>query len=368
MLVKFVDLKSQYDSIKDEIDAAIEGIISRSEFAAGPTVAEFERRFAKEHGVKYCVGVNSGTSALHLALWASDIGVGDEVIVPTNTFFATPEAVSLTGARPVFVDCDEYYNIDTESIERAITPRTKAIMPVHLYGQPCRIDEVIRIADRHNLKVIEDCAQAHLATFNGKPVGSFGLCGGFSFYPGKNLGAYGEAGAVTTNDEQIYQKIMLLRNHGSTKRYVHECVGHNYRMEGIQGAVLLAKLGHLHDWTEKRRINAAAYRRYLDGVDGIELPSEFEGARHVYHLFVVKVDDRESFIKHMSEHGIETGIHYPIPCHQQKAYASEIPQKKGSFERSELWSQKIVSLPMSSELDEGSIQYVCETIKGWLRK
>jgi dTDP-4-amino-4,6-dideoxygalactose transaminase len=296
-------------------------------------------------------------------MWALGIGPGDEVIVPTNTFFATPEAVSLCGATPVFVDCDtDYFNIDPRRIETNITKRTKAILAVHLYGQPAQMDIIKDIADRKGLLLIEDCAQAHLAEYRGVPVGTFGVCGCFSYYPGKNLGAYGEGGAVLTNDESLYKKIMALRDHGSSQKYYHDMIGHNYRMEGLQGAVLDIKLKYLSDWTEKRRRNAALYGKYLTGIDQVMLPKEMANAKHVYHLYVIRVARRDALKAFLQDNDIFTGIHYPVPCHLQKAYAA-LDRKKNSFPISEKQADEILSLPMFAELSEAEIRFVCDKIR-----
>jgi len=365
MKVNFLDLKAQYHSIKEEIDGAIQQVLERSAFAAGPFVKAFEEHFAEKHQSKYCVGVSSGTAALHIVLMALDIKAGDEVIVPANTFFATPEAVSLTGARPVFVDHEpEYYNIDSAAIEKAVTPRTRAIIAVNLYGQPAQLDKVKAIADRHKLILIEDCAQSHLATLNGQSTGTFGHCGCFSFYPGKNLGAYGEGGAVITNDEELYKKMMMLRDHGSAQKYHHELIGHNYRLEGLQGAILDVKLKHLPAWTEVRRKNADLYRKYLAGCPQVTLPKEMPGAKHVYHVFVIRTPRRDEMIKYLQEQGVYTNIHYPIPCHLQKAYAF-LGYHRGAFPLSEKFADELLSLPMSEQLKEEEIVYVCEKVKAF---
>lgn len=365
MKVPLIDLQAQHKTIEQEVNDAIQNVIRESAFAGGPFVAEFERHFADAHGAKFCVGVNSGTSALHLALWALGIGKGDEVIVPANTFFATPESVSLCGATPVFVDCEpNYYNLDPERIKNAITPRTKAIIAVHLYGQPARIDAIKAVADEHGIQLIEDCAQAHLAQYKGRKVGTFGIAGCFSFYPGKNLGAYGEAGAVITNDENLCQKMRCMRDHGSEKRYYHDCIGHNYRMEGIQAAVLDVKLKHLEGWTEKRRGHADVYRKYLQESNEIVLPREMEDAKHVYHLFVVRVPERDRVVRYLAAHSIGSGIHYPVPCHLQKAYADlpKPPKPIGPLHISETYAKSILSLPMYPELSEDIIYRVCEVL------
>lgn len=368
MKVNFIDLKAQYLSVKNEINEAIQKVIDSSAFSSGPFVKFFEESFASTHGAKYCVGVNSGTSALHLSVWALDIRQGDEVIVPANTFFATPESVSLTGATPVFVDCEpEYFNVDPDKIEKAITNKTRAIIAVHLYGQPAQLDRVKKIAQTNNLLLIEDCAQAHLSEYKGKPIGTHGICGCFSFYPGKNLGAYGEAGAVITNDEELYLKMLALRDHGSFKKYFHDYVGHNYRMEGIQGAVLSVKLKHLKDWTEKRRKNAALYRKYLQDLEEVILPFEMPGVKHVYHLFVIRVPRRDELMEFLKDNEIYTGIHYPIPCHLQKAY-SFLYKSTARFPVSEKYAKEIISLPMYPELTGREIRFVCKKIKEFYEK
>jgi dTDP-4-amino-4,6-dideoxygalactose transaminase len=368
MKIHFVDLKAQYLSIKNEIDEAIQKVIDNTAFSSGPFVKSFEENFARAHDVKYCVGVNSGTSALHLAMWALGIGRGDEVIVPTNTFFATPEAVSLCGAKPVFVDCEpDYFNINSQDIEKAITKNTKSIIAVHLYGQPGQMDEIKNLAEINNLLLIEDCAQAHLAEFKGKPVGSFGIGGCFSFYPGKNLGAYGEGGAVLTNNEELYLKMIALRDHGSTKKYYHNFIGHNYRMEGIQGAILNVKLKHLPEWTEMRRRHADLYRKYFTGIKDVVVPREMSEVKHVYHLFVVRVSKRDELIKYLKDNEIYTGIHYPIPCHLQRAY-DFMHQPRGQFPVSEKYATEVLSLPMYPELTEEEIRFVCEKIREFYKK
>lgn len=363
MKVNFIDLKAQYLSIKSEIDKAIQSVINSSSFSSGPFVKSFEENFAKAHEAKYCAGVNSGTSALHIAMWALGVGRDDEVIVPANTFFATPEAVSLCGATPVFVDCEpDYYNIDAYNIEEAITDKTKAIIAVHLYGQPARLDEIKAIAEKHNLFLLEDCAQAHLAEYKGIKVGTFGICGCFSFYPGKNLGAYGEAGAVITDDEDLFKKILSFRDHGSQRKYYHDFIGQNYRMDGIQGAVLETKIRHLKEWTERRRENTQLYRDGLNGIGGIVLPIEMLGVWHVYHLFVIRTRKRDELRSLLNLCGISTGIHYPVPCHLQQAYreADECTVKLSVSER---LSNEILSLPIYPELSELEIEFICDKIR-----
>lgn len=363
MKINFVDLKAQYLSIKNEIDEAIQNVIDKTAFSSGPFVKSFEENFARTHKAKYCIGVNSGTSALHLAMWALEIGKNDEVIVPANTFFATPESVSLCGAQPVFVDCEpNYFNIDPQDIKKVISNKTKAIIAVHLYGQPAQIDEIKAIAEKNNLLLIEDCAQAHLAEYKGVLVGTFGICGCFSFYPGKNLGAYGEGGAILTNNEELHMKMMALRDHGSTQKFYHDYIGHNYRMEGIQGAILNVKLKYLPEWTKKRRKNADLYRKYLAGIKDITVPLEMSGVKHVYHLFVARVSKRNELMKYLKDNEIYTGIHYPIPCHLQKAYDT-LHQQKVKLPISEKLASEVLSLPMYAELREEEIVYVSKKIR-----
>lgn len=363
MKVNFLDLKYQYLSIKDEIDKAIQNVLLDSSFTLGPYVESFEDNFAKMHNSKFCVCVNSGTAALHATLMALGIKAGDEIIVPANTFFATPLSVTLSNATPVFVDCDpNYYNIDVNLIENAITERTKAIIAVNLYGQPAKLDKIKAITNENNLILIEDCAQAHISELNSKSVGSFGICGCFSFYPGKNLGAYGEGGAIITNDKGLCEKLSIIRNLGMTKRYHHEMIGHNYRMAGMQGAILDVKLKYLEEWTNTRRRNADLYKKYLKNCIEIVLPEEMPGAKHVYHLFVIRAKKRDKLMDFLNQNGIETGLHYPIPCHLQKAYKF-LGYKEGDFPVSERYSKEILSLPMSEQLQEVEIKYVSEKIR-----
>src|SRR5688572_4827364 len=310
--VPFVDLKAQYQTIKPEIDAAIASVIENTNFILGPQVAAFEKAFAEYVGGAFCVGVNSGSAALQLALMACGIGQGDEVIVPSFTFFATAETVSVLGAVPVFVDVDPVsYTITAAGIEKAITPRTRAIIPVHLYGQPADLDPIRALAEKHNLHVIEDAAQAHGAEYKGRRVGGLGTAGCFSFYPSKNLGSYGEAGAVVTNDEELAERLRLLRDHGSTSKYAHAMVGYNFRMEEIQAAVLNVKLPHLDDWNNQRRAHAAAYNELLKD-SGLVLPCEAAYARHVYHVYAVQSDNRDEVQNRLIAKNVQCGVHYPI--------------------------------------------------------
>ncbi len=363
--IPMVNLNAQYLSIKDEIDKAIENVISSSEFILGKHVLEFEKNFAKLCDKKYAVGVNSGTTALNLALMAYGIKQGDEVITASNTFIATASAIAHTGAKPVFVDIDEKtYNIDPKKIEEKITSKTKAIIPVHLYGQPVDIDEITEIANKHNLIIIEDACQAHNSEYKHKKI-PLSETGCFSFYPGKNLGAYGEGGMVVTDNEGVANKIRLLRDHGQVEKYVHDIVGFNNRMEGIQGAILNAKLKHLDEWTEKRRSKARIYNKLLSGV--VEAPFEKIDRKHVYHLYVTRVKNREDLMSFLKDKGISTGLHYPIPIHLQKAF-SYLNYDKKSFPITENVVNEILSLPIYPELKEEEIEYVCENIKKFYNK
>ncbi len=372
MQVPFLDLKVQYKSIKSEIDPAIQNILDNTAFILGKAVSDFESEFAREHNVKHCLGVSSGTDGNHLALWALGIKAGDEVIMPANTFIATAWGATLCGAIPVFVDCEnDSYNIDPSKVESAITQKTKAIVAVHLYGQPADLDPLRTIADKHNLFLVEDCAQSHFAEYKGKRIGGLSDCSSFSFYPGKNLGAYGEGGAVTTHNDEVAKKVKMLRDHGAVQKYNHEMLGHNYRMEGIQGAVLGVKLKHLNKWTDGRRRAAQKYKELLKDCSSIALPKEMSYAKHVYHLFVIQLIEggtkrRDDLAKFLGENGISTGLHYPIPLHQQPCF-QELGYKKGDFPVTEKLAETGLSLPMYPELSDEQIEYVSEKIKLFFR-
>ena len=371
MNVPFLDLKAQYNSIKNEINPAIQNILDSSSFVLGKAVEDFEREFATLHNVKYCVALNTGTAGNHVALWALGIKPGDEVIIPANTFIATAWGATLCGAKPVFVDCEpEGYNIDPNKVEAAITKNTKAIVAVHLYGQPANMNALIEIANKHNLYLVEDAAQAHYAEYENKKVGNFGIITSFSFYPGKNLGAYGEGGAIITNDEQLARKAKMLRDHGSLEKYQHHVFGHNYRMEGLQGAVLGVKLKHLAHWTEKRREVARKYNEFLKGVEFIDLPAEKPNVKHVYHLYVVQIlkgggektkSVRDKLVLDLKEKGIATGLHYPIPLHLQKCF-SYLNYNYGDFPISETLSDACLSLPIYPEITDDQIEFVSTNI------
>ena len=363
MQVPFLDLKAQYASIKDEISAAIQEVLDSCAFAGGPFVKKFEDDFAKYCGCKYAVGVGSGTAALWVTLLALGIGEGDEVITVPNTFIATAEAISFCGATPVFVDIDEeYYTMNPDLLEAAITKNTKAVIPVHLFGQTADMDPIMEIANKHGLHVIEDACQAHGSEYRGKRAGSMGHAGCFSFYPGKNLGAYGEAGAVVTNDEKIYKKIHMFRDHGQSQKYYHDILGWNTRMDGLQGAILQVKLGHLDEWNRRRIENAKLYNDILFDVDGIVVPQTAAYAKHVFHVYAVRVKNRSVMMNSLKEKGVSCGIHYPIPVHLQKVYR-DIGLEKGSYPVSEKCAETMISLPMFSELTKQQIEHVVEGVK-----
>jgi dTDP-4-amino-4,6-dideoxygalactose transaminase len=348
-LIPFVDLKAQYASIKPEVDAAVLGVLDSCQFTLGKEVEKFEEEFSAFCSVNFAVGVNTGTSALHLALLAAGIGPGDEVITVPFTFVATVAAIHYVGARPVFVDIDpETFTMDPARLESVITPRTKAILPVHLYGQPADMDPILEIAKRNGLIVIEDAAQAHAAEYNGIRAGSMGDMGCFSFYPGKNLGAYGEGGMVITNNPQYARKIRMLRDWGSEKKYHHVLRGYNFRLEGIQGAVLRVKLKYLEKWTAVRRAAAAYYDEKLKDT-GIPIPKARPYARHVYHVYAIRTAERQKWQNFLQLRDIQTGIHYPIPVHLQEAY-SDPRYQSGDFPHSEKAAAEVLSLPMYPEL------------------
>jgi len=348
-MIPLVDLRAQYHSVKSEVDGAILSVLESCQFTLGSEVAGFEDEFAAYTGSKFAIGVNSGTSALHLALLAANIGPGDEVITVAFTFVATVAAIHYTGARPVLVDIDpRTFTMDPLEIEAAITPKTKAIIPVHLYGQPADMDPILAIAQAHNLIVIEDACQAHGAQYRGRRAGSLGDFGAFSFYPGKNLGAYGEGGLVTTQDAQFNRTVRMLRDWGAEQKYQHVLKGYNYRLEGIQGAVLRVKLKHLEHWTEARRAAAARYDAAFAST-GIIAPKVSTYARHVYHVYAIRTGERAKWQDALQQQGIQTGIHYPFPIHLLPAYA-DLGYGAGQFPHSEQAAREVLSLPMFPEL------------------
>jgi dTDP-4-amino-4,6-dideoxygalactose transaminase len=349
--------------IRSEIMQSFQDVYDANWFVMGKKLEAFEKEYAAFNDTKFSIGVSNGLDALHLALKALNVTKGDEVIVPSNTYIATALAASYVGATPVFVEPDQNtYNINPANIEAAITSKTKVIMPVHLYGQACDMDAIMTIAKKHNLFVVEDNAQAHGATFNGKITGSFGNANGTSFYPGKNLGALGDAGAVTTNDETIAKKIAMLRNYGSEKKYHNEEIGFNMRLDEVQAGFLSVKLKHLNEWTKQRKEIAKQYNEALKNVSDLVLPSVHANATHVYHLYVIKTKNRDGLQKHLSENGIGTLIHYPIPPHLQKAYQS-LGLKKGSFPIAEELADNCLSLPIWPGMTLDQVNTVAENIK-----
>lgn len=360
--VPYLDLKAQYQSIKPEIDAAIARVLESCQFVLGPEVAGFEDEFAAYCGTAECIALNSGTSALHLALLAAGVGPGDEVITVPFTFVASVSAVTYAGARPVLVDIDpRSFTMDPALIEAAITPRTKAILPVHLYGQSADMDPIMEIARRRRLLVIEDAAQAHGAKYKGRSVGSIGDMACFSFYPGKNLGAYGEGGAVTTSNSEYAHTIRMLRDWGQDRKYHHLLRGFNYRMEGFQGAILRVKLRHLEAWTEARRAVVRLYDELLAD-SGVETPTEMPWGRHVYHVYTLRADDRDGLQAALQADGIQTGIHYPVPAHLQPAYA-DLGYGRGAFPQSEAAAEQVLSLPLYPELSPQAVAQVAGAVK-----
>ena len=365
--VPYLDLAAQMQPLRKEIDAAIAKTLDHCTFCLGPDVAQFEKEFARFCGAEHAVGFNSGTSALHVAMLLLNVGPGDEVITTPFTFVATSWAISYVGAKPVYVDIDEQtFNLNPKLVERAITPRTKAILPVHLYGHPFDIDPILVICRKHKLPLVEDAAQAHGANYRGKIVGTFGAMSCFSFYPGKNLGACGEGGALVTNDAAFAARARALREHGSTVRYHHEEVGFNYRMEGIQGAVLGVKLKHLAQWTAGRRRVAHRYHELLAGTP-LQLPLEADYAKSAWHLYAVRHPRRDELKRHLEANGIGCGLHYPLPLHLQKCYAS-LGYQAGDFPVTERAARECLSLPIYPELNEEQLQRVAEVIKEFFRK
>ncbi len=365
--IPYLDLKAQIKPLRAEIDAAIARTIDNCSFCLGPDTAQFEKEFAKFCGAEYAIGFNSGTSALHVALMLLNVGPGDEVITTPYTFVATSWAISYVGATPVYVDVEDgTMNLDPKLVEKAITPKTKAVMPVHLYGQPFDIDPIREICRKHNLPLVEDSAQAHGAKYKGKTIGTFGEISCFSFYPGKNLGAAGEGGALVTNNPEFAKRAKSLREHGSTVRYYHDEVGFNYRMEGIQGAVLGVKLPHLKKWTAERQRVAKRYAELLKDLP-LQLPTEASYAESVWHLYVVRHPRRDELKAHLDANGVGCALHYPLPLHLQKCYAN-LGHKVGDFPVSEKAASQCLSLPIYPELTEAQIQRVAEVVRSFFAK
>lgn len=359
MKINFLDLDRQYQEIKPEIDQAVKRVIDRQYFILGEELINFEKKFAGFLGAKYTIGLNSGTDALVLGLKALGIGAGDEVITSPFSFIATTLAITETGATPVFVDINPAtYQIDETKIEAAITDKTKAILPVHIYGSPCQIDKIMEIAQKHNLRVVEDACQAHGATLNGKKVGTFGDLGTYSFYPGKNLGAYGDGGGIATDSLKLYDKLVMMRNYGQKVKYYHDEIGINSRLDEIQAAVLSIKLDYLEKWNKRRQEIALAYR---EGLRGYKFQKMAAGGVSCYHVFVIENEDRDGLMKYLSENGVQTLIHYPVPIHLQKCY-KELGFEAGSFPNAEKACGRIVSLPIYSEMTDQEVNEVISLI------
>jgi dTDP-4-amino-4,6-dideoxygalactose transaminase len=361
-VIPLVDLKAQYQRYKLEIDAAIQAVVVSTAFINGPQVKSFEAAFAGFCGARHAVGCQSGTSALHLALLACGVGPGDEVIVPSMTFIATSEMIGRLGAQPLFVDVDPLTaNLDPAAFEAAITERTRAVIPVHLYGRPAEMDPILEVARRHGLRVIEDAAQAHGARYRERRVGALGDIAAFSFFPGKNLGAYGDAGAVVTNDAQMAEEVRLLRNHGRRTKYTHQREGFNYRLDTLQAAVLEVKLRHLDTWNEARRHIADLYRERLAGLP-LDLPASPPDSQPVYHLFVVRLSRRDQVLAHLKAAGVEAGVHYPVPLHMQPAY-EHLGYRPEDLPVSRALADRVLSLPIYPEMTEGQVETVVAALK-----
>jgi dTDP-4-amino-4,6-dideoxygalactose transaminase len=361
MSIPFLDLKKQYLQIRSEVLGKIEGVLEDTAFSGGKYVEEFEQKFATYCNTNYCIAVNNGTSALHLAMLALGIGEGDEVIVPANTFIATAWGVSYCNATPIFVDCTaDTWEIDVSKIEEKITSKTKAIVGVHLYGQPFDIDAVTAIAKKHNLFLVEDAAQAHGAYYKGERVGGFGEMACFSFYPGKNLGTYGEGGGIVTNNEKYFKHLQSLRNHGSVVRYYHDEIGYNMRMGGVEAAVLSVKLQYLDAWNNRRKEIARMYQQGITNPK-IKMQVQPEFADSVYHLFVITTEDRDGLMKYLQANGVFPGLHYPVPCHLQRAYA-HLGYKQGDCPNAEYLASHCLSLPMFAELSDAEVEKVIELL------
>lgn len=362
MKIPMVDLKGQYHAMKEEMDGAVLGALESTQFILGPNVNQLEKEVADFCGVKHAIGVASGTDALHLAVRALDIGAGDEVITPSFTFIATAESIAYVGAIPVFVDIEpDTFNIDVSKIEAAITDRTKAIMPVHLFGQPADMDEILSLAQKHNLRIIEDCAQSFGAEYKGKMTGAMGDAGCFSFFPSKNLGCYGDGGMVITDSDDVAQRIKTLRNHGSKVRYYHHEIGYNSRLDDIQAAVLRVKLKRIREYNENRRKNAHLYNKYLEG-SGVTVPFEDDKGVHVFHQYTLLSEKRDDIHKALGEAGIASAIYYPVPLHRQEVF-KDAGFADASLPVTEDVAKKCLSLPMYPELEESAIEEICSVIR-----
>lgn len=365
-MVKFADLKSQYDNIKEEIDDAIKSVISESAFIGGKYIEKFEKEFADYQQAKFCLGVGNGTDAIEIAIESLDMQKGSEIIVPANSFIASSEAITRSGHKVVFCDCDENnYTISIPSLKSKITPNTKAIIAVHLYGHPCDMDELLVLAKEYDLKIIEDCAQAHGAEYKGKRVGAIGDIGTFSFYPGKNLGAYGDGGAIVTNSEELAKKCKMIANHGRVEKYNHEFEGRNSRLDGLQAAILSVKLKHLEEWTNQRIKIANYYLETLKDIKDIVLPKREDWAKQVYHLFVIQTKKRDELKQYLKDNGIQTGIHYPISLAKLKAY-DYLGQRNEDFFANKS-DKELLSLPMGEHLNYHDLEQIIIKIKEFFK-
>ncbi len=364
MQIPFVDLKTQYNSLKNEIDTAIQSVIDRTAFIKGSEIKEFETAYAKAYGIKHCIGVANGTDAIYIVLKMLGIGTDDEVITVANSWISTAETISQTGAKPVFVDIDEFSTIDANKIEEKITCKTKAIIPVHLYGQPAEILKIKQITDKHNLYLIEDCAQAHFAEFEGQKAGTFGDAATFSFYPGKNLGAYGDAGAIITNSDELAEKFRMFANHGALQKHHHIMPGINSRLDTLQAAVLKVKLAHIQKWNEMRAENAAYYDKILQGIGDIICPPKRKNVKHVYHVYSIRTKKRDELMRYLKEKDIGTAVHYPVALPFMQAYA-DLNHTEADFPMAAQYQHEILSLPMYPELTKEMMDYVAETIKNF---
>ena len=366
-MIKFLDLHKQYLSIKGEIDDAVAQVISRSAFIGGVFVDRFEEEFARFQNAEYCIGVGNGTDALEIAIEVLDLPKGSEIVVPANTFISSAEAITRNGCRVVFCDCDaNNYTISLDDLKKRITPRTSAIMAVHLYGHPCDMDEVVAIAKEHDLKVVEDCAQAHGAEYKGRRVGAIGDVGTFSFYPGKNLGAYGDGGAIVTNRESIAKKSRMIANHGRIAKYNHEFEGRNSRLDALQASILSVKLKHLESWTQNRIALANIYRDEMKSIDGVILPKCEEWAKHVYHLFVVRLNKRNQLQEFLKDNNVQTGIHYPCSLPKLKAY--QYCQQGQEAINANKFDSQILSLPIGDHLERSEVVAVSGFVAAWRAK
>lgn len=362
MKIPFVDLKAQYNSLKNEMDTAMQSVIDRTAFIKGTEIKEFEEAYAKAYGVKHCIGVANGTDAIYISLKMLGIGAGDEVITVANSWISTAETISQTGASPVFIDIDKFSTIDSSKIEEKITDKTKAIIPVHIYGQPADIKTIKQIADKHNLYLIEDCAQSHFAEFEGQKVGTFGDAATFSFYPGKNLGAYGDAGAIITNNGDLAEKFRMYANHGALQKHHHIMPGINSRLDTLQAAVLNVKLPHILKWNKMRAENAAYYDKILSEINEIVTPPKRNNVKHVYHVYSIRTKQRDELIKHLKQNNIGTAVHYPVALAFMEAY-KELNYTERDLPMAAKFQNEILSLPMYPELTKEMMDYVAATIK-----